>query len=227
MQGAARRCRAAVAAATPGCGGGERAGTVASRKSVAAKQRAVSLPDGFYEKIKPRLYQRIGEEVREARRVLDLGCGGCELGRFLAETYGQEVIGVDIADGSFPDPHELKSRTHTLLRCVKADARRLGFLAAGAVDAVVMLWALHELGHARAVLMEARRVLRLGGKLLIVDFPRGSLAQRLWNEDYFTPQQVSDLLAATGYVGISVRLVERRQVLWAQGFRDTKKELTR
>ena len=199
--------------------------TVTSASSAAAKQRAANLPDDFYEKINPRLYQRIGEELREARRVLDLGCGGCELGRFLAETYGQKVIGVDIADGSFPDLHKLKSGTRTLLRCVKADARGLGFLAAGAVDAAVATWALHEMGRPREILEEVRRVLRVGGKLLIVDFPRGSLAQRLWNEDYYTPHQVSDLLAATGYVDISVGLIERRQVLWAKGFRSAAKEL--
>jgi hypothetical protein len=77
------------------------------------------------------------------------------------------------------------------------------------------------------VLVEARRILRPEGKLLIVDFPRGSLAQRLWNEDYFTSRRVSDLLAATGYADISVRLVERRQVLWAKGSRAAGKELTR
>jgi ubiquinone/menaquinone biosynthesis C-methylase UbiE len=192
----------------------------------AANHRVGSLPDDYYEKIRPRLYGRIGEELREARRVLDLGCGGCELGRFLAETYGQEVTGVDVADGAFPDRHELRGRTRTLLRCVKADARRLDVLRVGAVDAVVMVWALHELEQPRAVLLEARRVLRRGGTLLIADFPRGSLAQRLWDEDYYTPQQVSDLLAATGYADISVRLVERRQVLWAKAFRAARKELT-
>jgi ubiquinone/menaquinone biosynthesis C-methylase UbiE len=223
MQGAGRGRRAAVSAATPGCSGREKEAAVASAGSAAAEQRAISLPDDFYEKIRPRLYRRIGEELREARRVLDLGCGGCELGRFLAETHGQEVIGVDVADGSFPGPHELKRRTRPRLKCVKADARRLAFLAAGAVDAVVILWALHELRQARAVLVEARRVLRVGGKLLIVDFPRGSLAQRLWNEDYYTPHQVSDLLAATGYVDVSAGLVERGQVLWAKAFRDTEK----
>ncbi len=191
----------------------------------ASRRRAAGLPDDFYEKIRPRLYRRIGEELREAGCVLDLGCGGCELGRFLAETCGQEVIGVDIADGSFPDRHGLKGHTRTLLRCVKTDARRLGFLADGAVDAVVMLWALHEVRQPRTVLAEARRVLRVGGKLLIVDFPRGSLAQRLWNEDYYTPHHVSDLLAAIGYVEVSARLVERRQVLWAKGFEAARKEL--
>jgi ubiquinone/menaquinone biosynthesis C-methylase UbiE len=205
----------------------QRRAEVIGREPVAAKQRAIGVPDDLYEKMRPRLYRRIGEELRDARCVLDIGCGGCGLGRFLAQTHGQRVVGVDISDGSFPGRHELTSRTRTLLRCVKADARRLDILAAGAIDAVVMVWALHELKQPRAVLLEARRVLCAGGKLLVVDFPRGSLAQRLWNEDYYTPQQVSRLLTAIGYIDISVELIEHRQVLWAKGFRTARQELTR
>jgi ubiquinone/menaquinone biosynthesis C-methylase UbiE len=197
---------------------------VADRKPEAVQESVTGLSDDFYEQIRPRLYRRIGEELREARHVLDLGCGGCQLGRFLAETHGQEVIGVDVFDGGFPDLEEPDRRARTLLRCIKADGSQLAFLEDGEVDAVVTMWALHELEEARAVLVEARRVLRPGGKLLIVDFPHGSLAQRLWNENYYTPQQVSDLLAATGYADISVRLVERRQVLWAKGLRPAGKE---
>ncbi len=198
---------------------------VANQESEAAHDPALGLPDDFCEKIRPRLYQRIGEELRGARRVLDLGCGGCELGRFLAETYRQKVIGVDITDGSFPDRHELESRTRNLLRCIKVDARRLDILAAGAIDAVVLVWALHKLKQPRAVLLEARRVLHVSGKLLIVDCLRGSLAKRLWDEDSYIPHQVSQLLAATGYVDVSAGLVGRRQVLWAKGFHAARKEL--
>ena len=61
-----------------------------------------TIPNNFYERIKPRLHRRIGREVRLARRVLDLGCGSCDLVQYLAGTYGQEIAGVDISDGSFP-----------------------------------------------------------------------------------------------------------------------------
>ena len=54
-----------------------------------------------YEKIKPRLHRRIGRELRLAHRVLDLGCGSCELVRYLADAYEQQVTGVDISSGSF------------------------------------------------------------------------------------------------------------------------------
>jgi len=136
------------------------------------------------------------------------------------------VIGVDIIDEGFPDLHRSESRTRALLRCVKADGQELSFLQDGEVDAVVMMWALHELARARAVLAETRRALRAGGKLLIVDFPHRSLAKRLWDEHYYTPQQVSRLLTITGYADTSVRLVARRQVLWAKGIRPGTKEFT-
>ena len=143
------------------------------------------LPDNFYEQIKLRLHKRIGQEVRLARRVLDLGCGSCDLVRYLASAYDQEVTGA--ADGS--------------------------------ADAVVSMWALHEMEKPRAILGEARRVLRPGGEIFVIDFPRDSLALRLWNEDYYRPDEVKTLLQETGFEKIQVHLIEQGQVMWARGYR--------
>jgi len=49
-------------------------------------------PDNFYETIRPRLHRRIGHEMRLAHRVLDRGCGSCDLVRYLASAYGQAVM---------------------------------------------------------------------------------------------------------------------------------------
>jgi len=68
------------------------------------------LSDSFYDKIKPRLYQRVGKELRLAYRVLDLGCGACELARYLSETYGQKVTGVDISADSFPNNRNMSPK---------------------------------------------------------------------------------------------------------------------
>lgn len=174
------------------------------------------LPDNFYERIKPRLHKRIGREVRLARRVLDLGCGSCDLVRHLARAYGQEVTGVDISGGSFP------SRRHTpdgsRFHCLKRNATSMGFAADGSADAVVTMWALHEMAEPRAILRETRRVLRPGGELFIVDFPKDSLAQKLWNEGYYRPDEVEALLQEAGFEKVQVRLIERGQVMWARGY---------
>jgi len=192
---------------------------VGKLKTAGAAENRARLSDGFYEEIRPRLYRRIARELRGAGRILDLGCGSCELARFLVNRYGKEVTGVDVADGSFPDPEQMDDRARRRLRCVKADARQLEFLGNEVADAAVAKWALHEMDRPREILEEVRRVLRVGGELLIVDFPRDSLAQRLWNEEYYTPEEVSEILERAGYEHVSARLIERRQVVWAKGFR--------
>jgi len=174
------------------------------------------IPDDFYERIKPRLCKRIGRDIRLARTVLDLGCGSCDLVKYLADAYHQQVTGVDISSGSFPRKRHTGSGIR--FRCLKKDAVSLGFVDDGAVDAVVTMWALHEMEHPEAILTETRRVLRPGGELLVVDFPRGSLAQRLWNEDYRTPEEVKRLLRGAGFESIRVRLIEREQVIWARAY---------
>jgi len=170
-----------------------------------------------YEQIKPRLHRRIGRELRLARRVLDLGCGCCDLVRYLAATYKQQVTGVDIRSGSFP--RRRVSSNGVRFRCLGRNAARLGFAADRSVDAVVMMWALHEMDQPEAILTEARRVLRPGGEVLIVDFPRGSLAQKLWNEHYYRPEEVERLLVNAGFADVRTRLIEHRQVLWARAHR--------
>lgn len=175
------------------------------------------LPDNFYDRIKPGLHRRIGRELRLARRVMDLGCGSCDLVRHLADTYCQEVTGVDVSSASFPaNRHSPKG---VPFHCLQRDAASLGFAADSSVDAAVMMWSLHEMARPEAILKEVHRVLRPGGKVLIVDYPRNSLAQRLWNEDYFRPDEVSRLLENAGFEDVRVRLTQRGQVIWAHGHR--------
>jgi len=180
------------------------------------------LPDDFYERLKPKLHRRIGRELRLAYRVLDLGCGSCELVRFLRELYRQRVTGVDVSEGGFPR-HDTPSETRKPVRCVKADAAKLGFVRKGMVDAVVSMWALHEMKDVDGALGEAHRVLRPGGKILIVDFPRGSLAQRLWDEGYYTAQEIDDMLRQAGFLEVRAKTIERGQVIWAKGYRRPRK----
>ena len=172
-------------------------------------------PQNLYEEIKPRLHKRIGREVRLARRVLDLGCGSCDLVKHLADTYDQDVTGVDVSGGSFPSSR----RTHHGCRfhCRKRNAANMTFAADGSVDAVVTMWALHEMAEPRAVLREVRRVLRPGGEIFVMDFPKDSLAQQLWNEDYYTPKEVEILLVEAGFKTVQVQLIEHQQMMWARG----------
>jgi len=176
------------------------------------------LPNNFYDKIKPRLYQRVGRELRLAYRVLDLGCGACELARYLSKTYDQEVTGVDISADSFPNNRNITTHTRRV-RCIRKDASRLTFIRNKTIDAAIMFWALHEMKNSQRILQETHRVLRPGGKILIVEFPRNSLAQKLWNESYYTIKELTNYLRKTGFKDIRAKRIEHKQILWVTGFR--------
>jgi len=178
------------------------------------------LSDNFYDKIKPRLYQRVGRELRLAYRVLDLGCGACELAQYLSETYGQIVTGVDISDNSFPNNRNITKNTKRI-RCIRKDAVRLNFIRNETIDAAIIFWALHEMKNSQAILQEAHRILRPGGKVLVVEFPRNSLAQKLWNENYYTSKELTGSLRKAGFKDIRAKRIEYKQILWVNGYRDT------
>ena len=93
----------------------------------------------------------------------------------------------------------------------------MDFLNDGAVAAAVCVYALHEMTEPLAALREVRRVLQADGKMLIVDFPRDSLAQRLWDEKYHTHKQIGALLRRAGFSRITVQPVYRDQMVWARG----------
>ena len=187
------------------------------------KHQAVSnLPRDFYERIKDDLRERIGGELQSARRILEMGCGSCELVRFLAEKTGHPVTGVDIADGGFPDDSALTEG----IECRKADAGHLDFIPNGSFDAVVSVYALHEMVKPREMLTEANSILRAGGEILLIDFPRHSLAQELWNEDYYTVREVSKMLRQAGFPDADATVISQGQLIWARGFKPPRQEDT-
>ncbi len=191
------------------------------RRGPAGSKQWISVMDespseNFYEELKPQLHRRIARTLRGSKKVVDLGCGSCDLAQFLAKSNRQEVIGIDISDASFPPEAQMSSAQGEKVRCVKKDAGALSFLVADSMDAVVTMWALHEMSSPIRVLREARRILRPDGLMLILDFPRGSLAQRLWNENYYSRHEVADMLKKTGFVSVRSRVIARGQIIWAQ-----------
>ena len=110
-------------------------------------------------------------EPLSGRRVLDLGCGKGRFARPLAEA-GAELIGIDLSAAMLADARGIAR--------VRGSARRLPF-AAGSFDAVIAVEVFEHLAAIDDVLSEARRVLRPGGILAIVDKNAGALnADRPW-----------------------------------------------
>ena len=107
----------------------------------------------------------------DGARVLDLGCGK---GRFAAHLsrLGAEVVGLDLSMGMLAEAVGIDR--------VRASARRLPFVD-GTFDAVVAIEVIEHVESVEPVLDEARRVLKPGGYLAIVDKNLGALdARRPW-----------------------------------------------
>lgn len=157
-----------------------------------------------------------GRPQQEAR-LLDLGCGTGRLLSFAKDTWPRlPAIGLDLS------PAYLAEAARSLApwrgwQLLQAPAEAVP-LTDGRLDAVTAIFLFHELprGVRAAVMAEARRLLRPGGRLILVDsLQRGdrpaydpllALFPLAFHEPYYADyleQDLADLAAASG-----LRLVE-------------------
>jgi ubiquinone/menaquinone biosynthesis C-methylase UbiE len=94
-------------------------------------------------------------------RVLEIGVGTGLIALSLAE-LGYDVIGVDIAHAMLE-----KARIRIGARVAQGDAAQLP-VASASFDAVLAVWILHVAGDTSGVLRETARVLKPGGRLIVV-----------------------------------------------------------
>jgi 2-polyprenyl-6-hydroxyphenyl methylase/3-demethylubiquinone-9 3-methyltransferase len=169
------------------------------------------------------------EELGGCRlEILDVACGGGLLANPLAQA-GHAVTGVDLSQGSLD-----VARRHdgTASVCYLAqDARSLGF-PDGRFDVVCMMDFLEHIEDREAVIAEAARVLKPGGRFYFHTFNRTPLAWLIaikgveWSVKhtprqmhvyhlFLKPAELADLCARHGLAVEEVRGVRPRVFTWA------------
>ncbi|MDZ7345103.1 MAG: methyltransferase domain-containing protein [candidate division KSB1 bacterium] len=119
-------------------------------------------------------------------QILDAGAGSGWMSRLLAERH--EVLAVDVNAG----PHGLASlpREKRKFMAVQAELQRLP-IADNCFDVAIANASLHYLQHPQEFFMQARRLIRPGGKLVVMDSPTyptadAALAAQQRTRDYYS-----------------------------------------
>lgn len=123
-----------------------------------------------------RLWKRFMVEqalLRPGMRCLDIAGGTGDIARLLADGVGPtgEVWLTDINGSMLSVGRDRMLDEGRLLPCVQCDAERLPF-PADYFDRVTVAFGLRNMTHKEQALAEMQRVLRPGGKLLILEFSR-------------------------------------------------------
>ena len=108
----------------------------------------------------------IARLVPRGSQVLDVGCGNGFIAHHLSAILGKDVVGIDVT-----------KTTEARIDYRSYDGANFP-IAGNSVDAVLLCYVLHHAQDVRAVLSEVRRVLRVGGVVLIYE----DIPQTLWDK---------------------------------------------
>jgi len=111
--------------------------------------------------------------VRPGMRVLDIAGGTGDLARAFAERAGDSglVVLSDINESMLRAGRDKLLDRGVMLPLVQCDAERLPF-ADDSFDVVAVAFGLRNMTHKDLALAEMRRVIRPGGKVLVLEFSR-------------------------------------------------------
>jgi SAM-dependent methyltransferase len=152
-------------------------------------------------------------EARPGERVLDLGCGA---GRFVAalRAAGADAVGVELAEAALERAR--RNVPGADLRLLEPDGSLP--LAHGEIDLVWCSEVLEHVPDTGALLTEARRVLRPGGRLLVTVPDHGRLRRTLialarheahydplgQHLRFYTRRSLARTLHATGFADVRI-----------------------
>ena len=109
---------------------------------------------------------------RDDRRILDIGCGTGKFAvRALERFADAQVWGMDLSGGMLSQCQARCDASDGRLHLVQGDSERLPFQD-NAFDAITCTHSFHHYPHQQKVVGEMHRVLRPGGRLLIIDGDR-------------------------------------------------------
>lgn len=171
--------------------------------------------------------------LREGSKALDIAGGSGDLARAFARRVGKrgEVWLTDINSAMLEVGRDRSADAGLLLPVVQCDAERLPF-PADYFDCVSVAFGLRNMTHKDAALAEMRRVLRPGGRALVLEFSQvwAPLARAYdWYSFQVLPwlgKKITDDEASYRYLAESIRMhpaqEELKQMMERAGLEDVE-----
>lgn len=176
-------------------------------------------------------------KVKPGEAVLDVACGTGDLTQAFATTGAGEVVGLDFTaamlDHARIKQQRLSGEAGKKITYIEGDAQALPF-EAGRFDVLSIAFGIRNVAVPQKALAEFYRVLRPGGRLVVLEFDRPSFAPLRWFNDFYcgwvmprTATMISgDTSGAYKYlpasVGTFMTRAEMCKAIAAAGFKDVK-----
>lgn len=143
--------------------------------------------------------------LTEGMRVADFGCGSGYFAIQMAELVGESglVTAIDVLDSALDTVRaKVKNAGLTNLETIRSNLEVVGSsgLADGSQDLVLLKNMLFQSTDRPSILREATRVLRAGGRLVVIDWKPGSGGLGPPEQYRLTATAVGELATAVGLV---------------------------
>lgn len=120
----------------------------------------------FIERERANWFERkfqVSQYIRNGDKLLDIGCGVCDVTERLASYTKREVIGIDLKDF-----RRRGTKLSKVMTFIKANGDSLPFKFQR-FDIVTMFWVLHHVKDPLSLILEAHHVLKVNGRLVVIE----------------------------------------------------------
>jgi ubiquinone/menaquinone biosynthesis C-methylase UbiE len=177
------------------------------------------MTEDFYDRLEPKVFKMVAERIKGSKRIIELGCGNCKLANSLAKKIGCTVVGVDITAAGFSKGKRESRRLKLshLVNCIKGNAEYLSSFLTEKFDVCISLYVLHELENPLKVLKEVRKVLKQNGEIILIDFPKDSIAEDKWYEKFYPPNKMALFLKKSHFKNVNIEFLGGKELVYLIG----------